>query len=120
MELGARATVDLVVTDADTAIALGSGDVPVLGTPRVVALVERATVAALTLEEGQTSVGTRVQLEHLAPTPVGRSVVATADLVAIEGRRLTFEVTVHDGQTLAARGTVERVVVDRGRFLERL
>lgn len=124
MQPGARATVELTVTDADTAIALGSGDVPVLGTPRVLALVEQATVNALTLEAGQTTVGTRVELEHLAATPVGGSVVATATLATVDGRRLAFDVTVYNvsggEQSLAARGTVERVVVDRERFLGRL
>jgi predicted thioesterase len=124
-QVGSRATIELTVTDADTAIAFGSGDVPVLATPRVLALVEEATIAALgpaavAFDAGETSVGTRVELEHLAPTPVGRTVVATATLSAVDGRRLTFAVTVHDSQTLAARGTVERVVVDRARFLGRL
>jgi len=65
-------------------------------------------------------VGTRVELDHLAATPVGREVTARADLVEVDGRRLTFEVTVLDGATLAARGRVERVLVDRQRFLHRL
>ena len=88
----------LAVTDGDTAIALGSGSVAVLGTPRVVALVEEASVKALEgrLEAGTTSVGMRVQLDHLAPTAVGHKVRAEATLKEIEGRRLTFAVSVHD------------------------
>ena len=119
---GLTARVELTVTDADTALALGSGDVPVLATPRVVALVEAATVAATTsaLTSGQSTVGTRVELDHLAASPIGRRVVAEASLVAVEGRRLTFEVTVRDGETVAASGRVERMVVDRQRFLQRL
>jgi len=95
---------------------------PVLATPRVVALVEAATVAATAgaLAPGSSTVGTRVELEHLAPTAVGRQVVAEAHLIAMDGRRLTFDVTLHDGDTLAARGRVERVVVDRDRFLSKL
>lgn len=124
MELsaGLRARVELTVTDADTAQALGSGDVPVLATPRVVALVEAATVAATAsaLEPGQSTVGTRVELDHLAASPIGRHVVAEASLVGVEGRRLTFEVTLRDGPTIAATGRVDRVVVDRQRFLQRL
>src|SRR5678816_3109035 len=100
---GLSATVLLTVTDADTAQALGPGDVPVLGTPRVVALVEAATVAATAraLPPGQTTVGVRVELDHLAPTPVGRTVSAKATLSATDERRLTFEVIVHDGETVA-------------------
>jgi predicted thioesterase len=118
---GLTAKVQLTVRDADTAQALGSGDVPVLGTPRVVALAEAATVAATArvLESGQTTVGVRVELDHRSPTPVGRSVVAEALLTRVDGRRLTFEVTVRDGDTVAAEGRVERVLVDRHRFVEK-
>ena len=93
-----------------------------LGTPRVVALVEAATVAATAraLPPGQTTVGVRVELDHLAPTPVGRTVSAKATLSATDERRLTFEVIVHDGETVAAQGIIRRVLVDRQRFLERL
>ncbi|MFF5173868.1 thioesterase family protein [Micromonospora sp. NPDC000089] len=119
---GLTARVELTVTDDDTARAVGSGDVPVLGTPRVLALAEAATVAALAerMPPGSTSVGTRVELDHLAATPVGRTVVAQARLAAVDGRRLAFDVTVTDGAETVARGRVERAVVDRGRFLDRL
>jgi predicted thioesterase len=118
---GLAARVKLTVGDADTAQALGSGDVPVLATPRVVAMVEAATVAATAaqLEPGSTTVGTRIELDHLIATPVGRQVVAEAHLVAVDGRRLTFQVALHDGDTMAAQGRVERVVVDRSRFLSK-
>lgn len=118
---GLTAKVQLTVSDADTAQALGSGDVPVLGTPRVVALAEAATVAATArvLESGQTTVGVRVELDHRSATPVGRSVVAEALLTKVDGRRLTFEVTVRDGDSVAAEGRVERVLVDRHRFVEK-
>jgi fluoroacetyl-CoA thioesterase len=119
---GLAARVELTVGDADTAQALGSGDVPVLATPRVVALVEAATVAATAaqLQPGSTTVGTRIELDHLAATAVGRRVVAEAHLIAVDDHRLMFEVTLHDGDTVAAQGRVERVIVDRGRFLSRL
>ncbi|MEU8002574.1 hotdog domain-containing protein [Catellatospora sp. NPDC049111] len=118
---GLTAKVQLTVSDADTAQALGSGDVGVLGTPRVVALAEAATVAATArvLESGQTTVGTRVELDHRSATPVGRTVVAEALLTKVDGRKLTFEVTVRDGETVAAEGRVERVLVDRHRFVEK-
>jgi len=119
--VGATADVTHAVAEADTATALGSGDVPVLATPRVLALLEAATVAAVapSMPDGQTSVGTRISLEHQAATPVGRTVTARARLVAVDGRRLEFEVTLNDGETVAAFGTVERVVVDRARFVAR-
>lgn len=120
-EPGLTATASLVVTDGDTAAALGTGDVQVLGTPRVVRLAEEATVRALDgrLEAGSTTVGYRVQLDHLAPTAVGGRVRAEALLEAVEGRRLTFRVSVNDGHGLVAAGRITRVVVDRERFLEK-
>jgi predicted thioesterase len=124
MELrpGLAARAELTVTEADTAIALGSGDVPVLATPRVLALAEQATVAATAgaLPPGATTVGTRVELAHLSATPVGRTVTAEATLSTVDGRRLAFTVTVHDGDVAVARGEVHRVVVDRETFLARI
>lgn len=117
---GLSAQVQLKVSDADTAQALGSGDVPVLGTPRVIALAEAATVVATArqLPAGATTVGVRVELDHRSPTPVGRTVVAAASLVKVDGRRLTFDVTVHDeDDLLVADGQVERILVDRHRFV---
>ncbi|PSK66787.1 Fluoroacetyl-CoA thioesterase [Micromonospora sp. MH33] len=118
---GLTARVELTVTDTDTAQAVGSGDVPVLGTPRVLALAEAATVAATAtrLPSGSTTVGTRVELEHRAATPVGRTVAARAELVKVDGRRLAFEVIVTDGNEVVATGRVERALVDRQRFVER-
>jgi predicted thioesterase len=124
MELspGLTATVELIVSDVDTAVALRSGDVAVLATPRVLALVEEATVAAVApvLEPGLTTVGTRVELDHLAATVVGARVVARATLTAVDGRRLGFEVLLTEDDQVAARGRVERAVVVRERFLSRL
>lgn len=121
MQPGLAATISLIVSDIDTAIAFGSGDVPVLATPRVVALAEQATCAAIAdaLAEGQTTVGSEVQLTHLAPTPVGTEVSADAVLDSVEGRRLVFKVTVNDPRGLIAAGYVSRVLVDRARFLEK-
>ena len=111
----------MVVGEADTAIALRSGDVPVLGTPRVLALVEEASVKAVegTLPEGQTTVGMRVQLDHLQPTRVGTTVTAEATLEKTEGRRLTFTVAVTDQGGLVAVAKITRVVVEVERFLEK-
>jgi fluoroacetyl-CoA thioesterase len=119
--VGLCAQVELLVTDADTASALGSGDVPVLATPRVVALCEEAMLTALApeLKPGQTSVGFRVELTHLVPVSVGSTVVASASLERIEGKRLVFSVTVNDRCGLVAAGRVTRVLVDLETFMEK-
>jgi len=121
LEPGLTAEVMLAVTDDDTAIALGSGEVPVLATPRVVALVEEAAIKALEarLDHNQTSVGMRVQLDHLAPTAVGHKVRAEATLREVEGRRLVFAVSVRDERGLVAAGKVTRVIVDIDRFMDK-
>jgi fluoroacetyl-CoA thioesterase len=118
---GLSAAVELVVGESDTALTLHTGDVPVLATPRVVTMAEEATVIALegSLAEATTSVGYRVQLDHLAPTAVGGRVRAEATLELIEGRRLTFRVSVSDGHGLVAAGRITRVIVERERFLEK-
>ncbi|MGH9116577.1 MAG: thioesterase family protein [Acidimicrobiales bacterium] len=118
---GLTGTAELQVTEDVTAIAVGSGDVPVLATPNVVALVEQASVRAVdgSLGEGETTVGVRVQIDHLAPTAVGHRVRASAKLSKVEGRRLIFKVSVSDDRGLIAAGSVTRVVVDRQRFLEK-
>jgi fluoroacetyl-CoA thioesterase len=122
LQAGARAEIKLTVGDDDTAIALCSGSVPVLGTPRVIALCEEATVAAVNgqVPDGQTTVGMRVQLDHLQPNAVGTTVAAEAVLEKVEGRRLLFTVAVRDQRGLVACGKVTRVVVDTDRFLDKL
>lgn len=119
---GLTGTASLVVSDDDTAIALGSGDVPVLATPRVLALAEAATVDAIVAElpAGSTTVGARVDLEHLRASAVGAKVEARATLTAVDGRRLVFAVSVMEGDDEVARGTITRIVVDRAAFLARL
>jgi fluoroacetyl-CoA thioesterase len=116
---GSRARVEHVVTDDDTAIALGSGDVPVLATPQVLSLCEQAAFEAASpgLEAGLTTVGMKVQLDHLAPCPVGTLVAAEATVENVNGRRITFTVSVTDERGLVAVGRVTRVVVDAAAFL---
>jgi predicted thioesterase len=113
--------VELVVTSADTAIAARSGDVAVLSTPRVVALCEEAAIVAVgdRLATGETTVGMRVQLDHLAPIAVGGTVTADAKLDKVEGHRLVFTVSVNDERGLVAAGKVMRVIVQRDRFMEK-
>jgi predicted thioesterase len=117
------ATLAFEVGDADTAAALGSGDLPVLGTPRLLAWAEAATCAALApvVPEGRTSVGTRVSLEHRAPSPVGATVSVTATVVHRDGRLVRLEVVAVDGDDrVVGHGEVTRVVVDAERFLSRV
>jgi fluoroacetyl-CoA thioesterase len=116
--------VRFTVTEADTAVALGSGTLPVLATPRLLAWCEAATCAALepTLPEGRTSVGTRVQLEHLAASAVGREVDVEVAPSYTDGRLHRFTVLVRhaDSPKVIASGEITRVVVDAERFLGRL
>ena len=115
------ATVELTVKEGDTAEALRSGDVPTLATPRVVALAEEATMAAVrgALDDGDTTVGVRVQLNHLLAVPVGGVVRAEAKLESVEGRRLVFVVSVTSERGLVAAGKITRVVVHRDRFIQK-
>jgi fluoroacetyl-CoA thioesterase len=112
------------VTEEDTARAVGSGDLPVLATPRLLAWCEARTCAAVAadLEEGRSTVGTRVQLEHVGASPVGARVEVTATLRSVDGRLLRFEVVAAhaDGGPVVAHGEVTRVAVDAARFLSRL
>ena len=119
LEPGLRAAFPYTVAEADTAVALGSGEVPVLGTPRVVGLAEGATVAAVAgvLAAGATTVGARVELDHLAPSLVGAELEVEAVLERVDGRRLSFAVQVREGDRVVARGRVTRVLVDAEGFL---
>ena len=119
---GATASVDLTVADADTATSMLSGEVPVLATPRAVALFEEAAMQAVRgqLGSNETTVGMRVQVDHLAPTAVGAVVTAEATLDKVEGRRLIFNVSARDARGLVGAGKITRVVVDVERFLDKL
>ena len=116
---GLAARLELTVTDADTAQALGSGDVPVLGTPRLLALAEAATVAATArqIPGGLTTVGVRADIDHRAPTAVGRRITAEATLTEVAGRRLIFDVVVRDGEEPVGEVRIERILLDRHRFI---
>jgi fluoroacetyl-CoA thioesterase len=121
--VGLRATARAEVTDSDTAAALGSGDVPVLGTPRLLALAEAAAVAAIApvLAEGQTTVGTAVSLEHKRPSRIGAEIEVEAELSEITGRRLVFVFIAYGEGTgedaVIGAGSIERVLVDREHFV---
>lgn len=116
-----RGSATLVVEQTDTATALKSGDVDVLGTPRLIALCEEATMTALAgaIDASHSSIGMRIRVDHLQPTPVGASVTADAVLDKIDGRRLTFTVSVSDSGGLVAAGKITRAIVDRSTFLDK-
>jgi len=121
LRIGLRGEAALRVTSDHTAEALGSGDVPVLATPALVALLERAAVKAVEgrLNQGETTVGAWIEVSHLAATPVGVDVTAEAELVSIEGRKLTFSVIAHDHRNKIGECKHHRMIVSRDRFLAR-
>lgn len=121
MDSLATASITHTVGAEHTALAVGSGDLEVLGTPVVLAWCEEATCAALDLQTSQTSVGARVDLEHLAASVVGSVVTTTATVIHTDGRLVRFQVAALDVDgTLLATGEIRRVIVDRERFWSRL
>lgn len=119
METGCKHTSTLVVDESKTAEAMGSGDMPVLATPVMVALMENAAMLAVkdALPEGATTVGGHINVSHVKPTGLGQEVSATAELTAAEGKKLTFHVAAYQGDTLIGEGEHIRFIVDRERFL---
>lgn len=122
IEKGLTHTGRLTVTDENTAIAMGSGDMPVLATPAMVALMENAAMQAVAphLPEGATTVGGHIDSSHLRPSALGSEVEATAELDRVEGKKLYFRITARQGQTVIGEATHLRFVVDREKFLENL
>lgn len=118
-DAGLRVEIIYRVEAQDTAASLGSGDVPSLGTPRALAMLEAATVRIVEslVEPGQTSVGVEVHLQHRVATRVGRDVHARARLIRTEGSRLYFEVELTDTERVVASGQIVRTLVDRARFI---
>jgi fluoroacetyl-CoA thioesterase len=119
---GLKGEISRVVTDSDTAAAYGSGLVPVLSTPHLIALMERAAQSVVEpyLDDGQTAVGTRVDMRHLAATPVGMQVRVQAELLEVDGRRLRFHVEAWDELERVGEAEHERFIIDRARFLKRV
>jgi predicted thioesterase len=122
LQIGLRGRATVRVTHDKTAEAWGSGDVPVYGTPSLVALLETAAVDAVAakLDPGETTVGTWLEVSHLAATPVGAEVSAEAELVEIEGRKLTFTVVAHDNRNKIGECRHHRLIVARDRFLAKV
>ena len=121
IEIGLQGHAETLVEKEDTAQAVGSGGLLVYATPCLAALMEGAACNALEgkLAEGETSVGTRMDVQHLAATPVGMEVRAESRLTAVDGRRLTFEITAFDEAGEIGKATHERVIVKTERFLEK-
>ena len=122
MEVGLTHTSTLTVENKHLAANVGSGDLEVLATPAMMALMENAAMEAVkdALAEGQTTVGGQISSSHLRPTAPGQTVTATAVLTAVEGRKLTFKVTAHDDKGVIGEGEHIRFVVDRQKFLAKL
>uniref|UniRef100_UPI00405685B1 thioesterase family protein n=1 Tax=Alistipes sp. TaxID=1872444 RepID=UPI00405685B1 len=110
------------ITDGNTAEFIGSGDMAVLATPAMVALMENAAMlaVALHLDEGETTVGSMISTTHLKPSKVGNTVSAIAELIEVDGRKLTFKIEAYDGDTLIGSGEHIRYVVNREKFLSKL
>ena len=119
---GLKGTAEMVVGEQHTAPRIGSGRIRVLATPVMINLIEAAALAAIeqSLPEEHQSLGTRLDLSHVAATPVGMRVRATAEVVRVEGRTVHLRVAAHDERELIGEGTHERVVVNVARFDERV
>ena len=121
LTFGLNAEISRTVTESDTAAKWGSGLVPVFGTPSLVGLMEAAAVKTLDghLPEGQTTVGGRIDVRHLAATPVGMQVRARAELTSIDGRKLTFQIEAWDEFEKIGEALHERFVIDKDKFIAR-
>jgi len=122
LTIGLKAETEITVSEADTAARWGSGLVPVYSTPALVGQMENTAVVALTshLPAGQTTVGGRIDIRHLAPTPVGMKVRAVAELTGVEGRKLVFRIEAWDEVEKVGEALHERFVIDETKFMERV
>ncbi len=119
---GLTHTSQLTVSEAVTAIEMGSGDLPVLATPAMMALMENAAMLAVAphLPEGCTTVGGHISASHIKPTPIGETVTATATVTKVDGKKIEFEVKAQWGDILLGEGSHLRFIVDREKFMSRL
>ena len=122
IEVGLKHTSTLVVTDDVTAVKIGSGDMAVLATPAMMALMENAAMLSVAdaLPEGSTTVGGHIASSHLKPSKVGDTVTATAEVVKVDGKKIEFKVSAYQGDVLIGEGSHLRFVVDRERFMSKL
>ena len=122
IEIGTKHTSELTVTDAVTAVKVGSGDMPVLGTPMMLALMENAAMLAVKdeLPEGCTTVGGYIESSHLKPSKIGDVVKAIAEVTKVEGKKITFKVSAYTDDTLLGEGTHLRFIVNKEKFLQNI
>ncbi|HHV29556.1 thioesterase family protein [Acetivibrio mesophilus] len=122
LKVGLNASVETWVSDKSTAEEYGSGDMDVYATPAMIGLMERAALSAVSLHlpKGYTTVGTSVNIKHLAGTPMGMKVKASAELIAVEGRKLTFKVEAFDGVEKIGEGSHERYIVISQNFRDKV
>jgi len=122
LEIGLRYSSELMVTDAVTAAAVGSGDMPVLATPMMMAMMENAAMLAVRdeLPAGCTTVGGHIESSHLKPSRVGDVINAIAEVTKVEGKKIRFRIAAYSGNTLLGEGTHLRFIVDRDKFMSRL
>jgi predicted thioesterase len=118
LEIGLKGEASLVVTEATTAPAVGTGRIAVFATPTMIALMEAAAVDCMEarLPSGQASLGSHLDVRHIKPSPIGARIKATAEIVAIDGRAITFRLEAHDEHEVIGTGTHTRVVVEVSRF----
>ncbi len=121
LTIGLKGHAETVVTEQNTAAAMGSGLLPVFATPAMLALMEKAAAGSVQplLDEGQATVGTRLEVSHLAATPVGMTVRAETELTEIDRKRLCFSVKAFAGEELIGEGRHERFIVNSERFLQK-
>lgn len=118
IEKGIKGKCSTVVTENNTAAAMGSGALEVFATPAMIALAEKTAFESIQpyLDSGEGSVGTLVNIKHLAPTPLGMTVECESELTEVDGRRLVFNITVRDDKDIIGTGTHERFIINNGRF----
>ncbi len=121
IEIGLKHTSELTVDESVTAIQMGSGDLPVLATPAMMALMENAAMLAVKdeLPEGCTTVGGHIASSHLKPSKIGETLIATAEVTKVEGKKIEFNVAAYAGETLLGEGTHLRFIVDKERFMSK-
>lgn len=121
LKIGMTAKVEKVVEEADTAVKFGSGEVRVFATPMMIALMEKAALSAVDpcLGEGFATVGLSLNVKHIAATPVGMKVSAEAELLSMEGKKLTFKVEAYDELEKIGEGIHERYIIELSKFLEK-
>ena len=122
IEIGLKYTSEMTVTDAVTAIAVGSGDMPVLATPMMMALMENAAMLAVKneLPDGCTTVGGHIESSNLKPSKIGDVVRAKAEVTKVDGKKIEFKVAAYSGDILLGEGTHLRFIVDREKFMSKL